>query len=80
MVAVMAVPVQVNPFLVKLGVMVKVTNSGKRPELTSVPEIFPVPDVGIPVTAALVRVHEYTVPATLPLKTMAVMADSEQEV
>ena len=52
-VAVMLGPVHVTPALVKLGVIVKVTVTGAKVVLVSVPDILPVPLAAIPVAVAL---------------------------
>ena len=80
-VAVIGVPVQVTPALVKLGVIVKVTVIGAKVVLVSVPDISPVPLAAIPVAVAtLSLVQLYTVPATFPLNTIVVIAEPEQVV
>jgi len=78
-VAVIAVPVQVTPALVKDGVIVKVTVTGAKVVFVSVPLILPEPLAAIPVTVALLSlVQLYTVPATLPLFTMVVIEEPLQ--
>ncbi len=59
----------------------KVTVTGALVVLVSVPDILPVPLAAIPVTVAvLFLVQLYTVPATLPLSTIVVIAEPEQMV
>lgn len=59
--------------------MVKVTVCGTNVPLVNVPDISPVPLAAIPVTFTLLSlVQVYTVPATLPLSTIVVIADPEQ--
>jgi len=78
-VAVIAVPVHVTPALVYCGVIVKVTVTGALVVLVSEPLILPVPLAAIPVTVALLSlVQLYTVPATLPLFTIVVIAEPLQ--
>jgi hypothetical protein len=75
-VAVIGVPVQVTPALVKVGVIVKVTVIASPVVLVNVPAILPVPLAAIPVTATtLSLVQLYTVPATLPVNTIVVIAE-----
>jgi len=74
-VAVIDGPVQVTPALVYVGVIVNVTIIVALVVLLSVPEISPVPLAAIPVTVALLSLTQlYTVPATLPVKTIVVIA------
>ena len=74
-VAVMGVPVQ--PFTV--GVMVNVTVTGEALVLLTTALILPEPLAAIPVTVAVLSlVQLYTVPGTLPVKAMVVMAFPEQ--
>ena len=71
-VAVIDVPVQVTPALVKLGVIVKVTVCATNVVLVSALLILPVPLAARPVTFTLLSlVQLYTVPATLPVKAIA---------
>ena len=61
--------------------IVKVTVIGANVVLVSVPDILPVPLAAIPVTVAtLSRVQVYSVPATLPVSKIVVIADPEQVV
>lgn len=65
--------------MVNDGVIVKVTSCGTNVLLVNVPEIFPVPDAAIPVTfTVLFLVQLNTVPATLPVNTIVVIAVAEQ--
>ncbi len=76
-VAVMGVPEQ--PLAV--GVIVKVTVIGALVVLTKEPLMPPLPLAAMPVTVAVLSlVQSYTVPLTLPLNPMAVMAEDEQMV
>ena len=76
-VAVIGVPGQ--PLAV--GVIVKVTVTGFVVVLTGVPLILPAPLFGTPVTATVLSlVQLYTVPATLPLITIVVIATPEHTV
>jgi hypothetical protein len=78
-VAVTGVPVHVTPALVNDGVIVNVTVTGALVVLVNVPEIFPAPEAAIPVTATvLFLVQLNTVPGTLPVNTIVVMAEPEQ--
>lgn len=78
-VAVMGISAQVVPPLVYDGVIVNVTVTGAAVVLVSVPLILPVPLAAIPVTEAVLSlVQLYTVPVTLPLFTIVVMADPVQ--
>ena len=62
-----------------VGVMVKVTVTGAKVVLVSEPLMVPTPLAAIPVTVAtLSRVQLNTVPATLPLGMIGVIADPEQ--
>ena len=62
-----------------VGVMVKVTVTAAFVVLVSVPLIVPVPLAAIPVACAtLSRVQLNTVPATLPLGMIGVIAEPEQ--
>ena len=77
-VAVTGVPLQVTPALVKLGVIVKVTVIGTLVLLVSVPLMLPVPLAAMPVTVAtLSLVQLNTVPGTVPLNTIVVIATPE---
>ena len=77
-VAVVELPVQVTPLLVKLGVMVNVTVIAALVALVSEPLIVPLPLAAIPVTPRLLRVQLNTVPPTeLPSK-IEVMAEPLQ--
>jgi len=59
--------------------MVKVTSTGALVVFVNEPLILPVPLAAIPVAVALLSlVQLYTVPATLPLNTIVVIADPEQ--
>ncbi len=61
--------------------MVKVTVTGANVVLVSVPLILPAPLAPIPVTAAVLSlVQLYTVPATLAVNTIVVIALAEQMV
>jgi len=61
--------------------MVKVTVIGANVVFVSVPDILPVPLAAIPVTVAtLSLVQLYTVPATLPVNTIVVIAEPEHVV
>ena len=76
-VAVIGVPG--HPFAV--GVMVKVTVTGAKVVLVSVPLISPLPLAAMPVTVALLSlVQAKVVPATLPLSTIVVIGMAEQTV
>lgn len=78
-VAVIGVPVQVTPPLVKLGVMVKVTVIGAAVVLVSVPIMSPVPLAAIPgAVTVLFLVQVKIVPTTLPDNMIGVMATPEQ--
>ncbi len=78
-VAVIDGPIQVTPALVKLGVIVKVTVTGALVVLVNVPLILPAPLAPIPVTATVLSlVQLYTVPATLPVSAIVVIAEPEQ--
>ena len=64
-----------------VGVIVKVTSCATLVLLVSVPDIFPIPLAPMPVTATVLSlVQLYTVPATLPLSTIVVIALPEQTV
>ena len=64
-----------------VGVMVKVTVTGAKVVLVSVPLILPVPLAAMPVTAALLSlVQLYVVPATLPVRTIVVIGLAEHMV
>ena len=64
-----------------VGVMVKVTVTAAKVVLVSDPLIVPVPLAAIPVAVAtLSRVQLNTVPATLPLGMIGVIAEPEQMV
>ena len=79
--AVIGVPMQVVPAFVKLGMIVKVTVTGKLVVFVNVPLILPVPFAAIPVAEAkLSLVQLKTVPTTLPVRAIFVMADAEQMV
>ena len=70
-VAVIGVPGQ--PLAV--GVIVKVTVTGPPVVLVSIPAIFPAPEAGIPVAVAVLSLVQLnTVPVTLPLNTIVVIA------
>ena len=56
----------------------KVTVTGTLPGLVSDPLILPVPLAGMPVTSGLSLVQLNTVPATLPVSTIVVIALPEQ--
>ena len=58
--------------------MVKVTVTGVLVRLVKVPLILPLPLAAIPVTIGLSLVQLNTVPGTVPLFTMVVMAEPEQ--
>ena len=59
--------------------IVKVTVTGAKVVLVSVPAILPVPLAAIPVAVALLSlVQVYTAPTVLPLNTIVVIADPEQ--
>jgi hypothetical protein len=74
-IAVIGVPSQPSA----LGVMVKVTNTGKAVIFVNVPLMLPLPLAAIPVTVAvLFLVQLNAVPATLPEKVMAVKGVPEQ--
>jgi hypothetical protein len=76
-VAVIAVPVQ----LLAVGVMVKVTVIGALVAFVKVPLISPVPLSEIPVTSVVWSlVQANTVPVTLPLRPIVVIATPEQTV
>ena len=61
--------------------MVNVTVIGALVVLVKVPATLPVPLAAIPVTVALLSLTQlYTVPATLPVNTIVVMAEPEQVV
>ena len=60
-----------------VGVIVKVTVTGFVVGLVSVPAILPVPPAPIPVTNILSLVQLNTVPATLPVITIGVIAVAE---
>ena len=78
-VAVIVGPVQVIPALVNVGVMAKVTVIGANVVLVKLPAILPVPLAAIPVTVAtLSLVQLYTVPTTLPVSAIVVIAEPEQ--
>ena len=78
-VAMIGVPVQVTPALVKLGVMVKVTVTGTLVVFVNVPLILPLPLAAIPVTATVLSLVQLkTVPATLPESTIVVIDSPEQ--
>lgn len=78
-VAVIGVPVQVVPALVKLGVIVKVTVTGAAVVFVSEPLILPAPLFAIPVTVTVLSLTQlYTVPATLPVNAIVVIAKPEQ--
>jgi hypothetical protein len=75
-VACIGVPKQVSPALVNSGVTVNVTVTGALVVLVNVPAISPAPLAAIPVTATVLSlVQLYTVPATLPVKAIVVIAD-----
>ena len=62
-----------------VGVIVKVTVTGALVVLVSVPLMLPLPFAAIPVTLALLSLTQLnTVPATLPLNTIVVIALAEQ--
>ena len=74
-VAVMLGPVQVTPAFVYVGVIVKVTVIVALVVLFSVPDILPVPLFAIPVTVTVLSLIQLnTVPATLPVSTIVVIA------
>jgi hypothetical protein len=76
-VAVIAAPEQ----LLAIGIIVNVTVIGALLVLVKVPVILLEPLAAMPVTVAvLLRVQLNTVPLTLPLRTIAVMAFAEQMV
>ena len=80
-VAVMDGPVQVTPPLVKEGVIVNVTVTGALVRLVKLPLINVVPDPldAIPIAVALLSlVQSNTVPGTLPVKLIVVIAEPEQ--
>ena len=78
-VALTGVPVHVTPALVNVGVIVNVTNTGALVVLVNTPLISPEPMAPMPVTATvLFLVQLNTVPATLPLSTIGVIATPEQ--
>jgi hypothetical protein len=84
-VAVIGVPVQVLPALVYDGVIVKVTVTGALVVFVKEPLISPLPLAAILVTVPLAAsplslVQLYTVPGTLPVNAMVVIAVPEQEV
>lgn len=80
-VAVIGVPVQVTPPFVYAGVIVKVTVTGAVVVFVNEPAILPAPLAAMPVTGTLLSlVQLYTVPATLPVNTIVVMAEPEQMV
>ena len=54
--------------------MVKVTVIGVLVALVNEPDMLPVPLLAIPVTAGLFLTQLYTVPGTVPLFTIVVMA------
>jgi hypothetical protein len=64
-----------------VGVMVKVTRTGAKVVLVSVPLILPEPLAAMPVTVALLSlVQLYVVPATLPDNTIVVIGFAEHTV
>lgn len=75
-VAVIGVPLQVCPPLVNEGVIVKDTVIGEPVVLTSEPPmLFPVPPDAIPLTSDVwFLVQLYTVPVTLPVSAIALIA------
>ena len=76
-VAVMGAP----PQLLAVGVMVKVTSTGARVVLVSVPLILPVPLPGMPVTVpVLFLVQLYVVPLTVLVNTIVVIGTPEHTV
>ena len=76
-VAVVVVPIQ--PFAE--GVIVKVTVTGALVVFVKEPEIFPLPEAAMPVTAtALFLVQAYVVPLTAPESTIVLIVDAEQMV
>jgi hypothetical protein len=80
-VAVIGVPVQVTPAFVYTGVIVKVTVCGTFVVLVSVPLMSPLPDDAIPITLTeLFLAQLKTVPATLPVNAIVVIALPEQTV
>jgi hypothetical protein len=59
--------------------MVNVTVTGALVVFVSVPLMFPLPLAAIPVTATVLSLVQLnTVPATLPVNTIVVMAEPEQ--
>lgn len=78
-VAVVVGPVQVTPPLVYVGVMVNVTVTGPVVVLVKTPLILPVPLAAMPVAVAVLSLTQLnTVPGTVPLNTMVVIAVAEQ--
>jgi len=76
-VAVIGAPAQ----LLAVGVMVKVTSTGARVVLVSVPLILPVPMPGIPVTVPVLSlVQLYVVPLTVLVNTIVVIGTPEHTV
>ena len=74
-VAVIAAPGQ----LLAVGVIVNVTVTGALVVLVNEPKILPLPEAAMPVTfAVLSRVQLNTVPLTLPVKAIVVIAPPEQ--
>ena len=77
--AVIAVPVQVIPPLVNVGVIVKVTGMPVAELWVSVPLMLPVPVAAMPVTVVVLSLVQLNVvPATLPLLTIVVIGTPVQ--
>ena len=67
--------------LLAVGVIVKVTVIGALVVLVKEPDMLPVPEAAMPVTAtALFLVQAYVVPLTAPESTIVLIVDAEQMV